>query len=154
MTGSWHKGPGMKIGHGLLSHFLPTSSKTQPHWVGGSQGGEEQKKGLISLDCWSWLLVSPCWLYVLWRQTLWAGIFLCMAHVQFLVVCEHACGFLGGPCRDTHIQLPSICSNTSTSPLTPNPATHGLPTGSCGCNVLTEWAVLLAGMPASWLKHR
>lgn len=84
----------------------------------------------------------------------WARIFICMAHIQSLVVCEHTRRFLGGRCRGTHIQFPYICSNTSTSPLTPNPATHGLPTGSCGWNVLIEWAVLLAWMPASWLKHR
>lgn len=49
--------------------------------------------------------------------------------------------------------LPCIYSNAPMTPRTPGPTTDGLPTDPGGCSLLCKGAVLLAGMPASWLKH-
>lgn len=63
-TGSWHKGVGMKIGHTLLCY--------SPAPLGRRESGRRdvEKRANMSLFNWLWPQLSPCWLCVLWKQTL------------------------------------------------------------------------------------
>lgn len=126
--------------------------KEPPAWKESGRRSVE-KRAHISLLNWSWLLCSPCWCMCFGDRHEWAGIFIWMAQVQMLLSVS-TCGFLGGPCRDTHCTVPLYLFQHFHNPSHTRSCHWWSPHRPLWLESSHWVEVLLAGMPASWLPHR